>query len=140
MFHVEQVTPKDHAKAVRLLQAQFDEHQISLSAESVDRAVARLIEMPERGVLLLALESGVPVGLAAIAYTWTLEHGGLVAWLAEHYVVTERLGRVWGTAWLVAVRKVASEAGGAAIELEVDATYRLAENLYRRAGFEPLRR
>src|SRR5258708_36852857 len=119
MFHVEQVTPKGHAKAGRLLQAQIDEHQVSLPAESVDRAVARLIEMPERGVLLLALESGVPVGLAAIAYTWTLEHGGLVAWLDELYVVPERRGPGVGTALLVADRKVENEARWAAIGLVV---------------------
>ena len=140
MFHIERVTPRDHAKVVRLLHAQFDEHQISLSVESVDRAIARLIQTPERGALLLALDSGVPVGLAAIAYTWTLEHGGLVAWLDELYVVPERRGQGLGTALLVAARKVATDAGCAAIELEVDATHRRAENLYHRAGFEPLRR
>ncbi len=140
MFHIERVTPKDNAKAVRLLQAQFDEHQIPLSAERLDRAVARLIEMPEHGALLLALDSGVPVGLAALSYTWTLEHGGLVAWLDELYVVPERRGQGLGTALLVAARKVATDAGCAAIELEVDATHRRAENLYHRAGFEPLRR
>jgi GNAT superfamily N-acetyltransferase len=140
MFHIERVTPKEHAKAVRLLQAQFDEHQIALSADSLDRAVARLIEMPERGALLLALDRGVPVGLAALAYTWTLEHGGLVAWLDELYVVPERRGQGLGTALLAAARRVATGAGCAAIELEVDAVHRRAENLYHRAGFEPLRR
>src|SRR5258708_29578193 len=96
--------------------------------------------MPEHGALLLALDSGVPVGLAALSYTWTLEHGGLVAWLDELYVVPERRGQGLGTALLVAARKVATDAGCAAIELEVDATHRRAENLYHRAGFEPLRR
>jgi ribosomal protein S18 acetylase RimI-like enzyme len=45
-----------------------------------------------------------------------------------------------GTALLVAARKVATDAGCATIELEVDATHRRAENLYQRAGFEALRR
>jgi GNAT superfamily N-acetyltransferase len=140
MLRIDLVTATQHAQAVLLLQAQFDEHQISLSSGGLDRAVAGLIEMPERGVLLLALDGDVPVGLAALSYTWTLEHGGLVAWLDELYVIPERRGQGVGTALLGAARKLATGAGCAAIDLEVDGGHRRAESLYQRAGFEPLNR
>jgi GNAT superfamily N-acetyltransferase len=140
MLRIERVTAKQHAMAVHLLQAQFNEHQISLTPDRLDRAVAGLIEMPERGGLLLALDGGEPVGLAALSYTWTLEHGGLVAWLDELYVVPERRGQGVGTALLGAARKLASSAGCAAIDLEIDAGHRRAQSLYQRAGFEPLNR
>src|SRR5579872_5729184 len=42
----------------------------------------------------------VPVGLAYLAYTWTLEHGGQSAWLDELYVVPGERSRGVGTALL----------------------------------------
>ena len=89
---------------------------------------------------LLMLDGEKPVGLAALSYTWTLEHGGLVAWLDELYVVPERRCTQLGTALLDASRDVALGAGCAALELEVDSEHRRAESLYRRAGFVPLAR
>jgi len=106
----------------------------------VEAAVDGLIEMPERGALLLASDADEPVGLAVVGYTWTLEHGGLVAWLDELYVVPARRGKGLGGTLLARAVEHSTGAGCTAIELEVDAEHRRAENLYRRAGFEPLAR
>jgi GNAT superfamily N-acetyltransferase/catechol 2,3-dioxygenase-like lactoylglutathione lyase family enzyme len=140
MLRVELVTPKHRALAVRLLQAQFEEHAIALSADRLEAVVATLIETPELGALLLALDSDDPVGLAALAYALTLEHGGLVAWLDELYVLPERRGEGLGAALLARACELSRSAGCMAIELEVDAGHRRAESLYRREGFEPLAR
>jgi GNAT superfamily N-acetyltransferase len=140
MLRIQRVGIEQRAAATRLLQAQFEEHAISLSPERLQAAVAGLIEMPDRGALLLALDGNEPVGLGALAYTWTLEHGGLVAWLDELYVIPQRRGDGLGGALLAAACDLAARAGCAAIELEVDAAHRRAESLYRRAGFQPLAR
>jgi len=140
MLRIELVTQKRRPAAVRLLQAQFEEHLIALSPERLEAAVASLIEMPERGALLLARDGDDPVGLAVLAYTWTLEHGGLVAWLDELYVIPERRGEGLGAALLARALELSSGEGCTAVELEVDAEHRRAETLYRRAGFEPLAR
>lgn len=140
MPNIEVVTAKTRAAALRLLQAQFAEHAIALPAERLEAAVASLIEMPERGALLLALDADEPIGLAVVGFTWTLEHGGLVAWLDELYVVPARRGKGLGAALLARAVEHSTGAGCAAIELEVDVGHRRAENLYRRAGFEPLAR
>ena len=73
---IQWVTQERRRAAVRLLQAQYDEHGIELSSERLDSAVAGMIEMPERGALLVALDGDEPVGLAVLSYAWTLEHGG----------------------------------------------------------------
>lgn len=140
MVRIEEVTTNQRADAVRLLQAQFEEHAIALSSDQLQSAVASLIEMPERGALLLARDGEDWVGLAALAYTWTLEHGGLVAWLDELYVVPARRGEGLGAALLARAVELCIGAGCRAIELEVDSGHRRAENFYRRAGFEPLAR
>ena len=140
MLRIDLVNAKQRPLAVRLLEAQFEEHAIALSPERLDGAVASLIETPERGALLIARDGDDPVGLAALAYTWTLEHGGLVAWLEELYVVPTRRGQGAGTALLMRAMELAHSVGCTAVELEVDAGHRRAENLYRRAHFEPLAR
>jgi GNAT superfamily N-acetyltransferase len=140
MLRIELVTPKHRAPAVRLLQAQFEEHAIALSSDRLEAAVATLIETPRLGALLLALDGDAPVGLAALAFTLTLEHGGLVAWLDELYVLPEHRGEGLGAKLLARACELARSAGCMAVELEVDAGHRRAESLYRRAGFEPLAR
>src|SRR5215831_14877735 len=119
MLRIDRVTEDHRAAAIRLLQAQFDEHGISLSPERLDAAVSGLIGSRERGTMLVALEGDQPVGLAALSYTWTLEHGGLVAWLGELYVLPRRREKGVGRALLEAARDVAKDAGCAALELEV---------------------
>src|SRR5258706_16157643 len=85
---IHRVTRDEEARdAARLLALQFREHTISLSNEQVALAIAGLVTVPDRGALLLARESEEAVGVAVLAYIWTLEHGGLVAWLDELYVV-----------------------------------------------------
>ena len=90
--------------------------------------------------MLIARELSEPLGIAVLAYTWTLEHGGLVAWLDELYVVPAARGRGVGRALLDTACSEASRRGCLAVELEVDRAHGRAEGLYERAGFIPLPR
>lgn len=137
---IDAVAPTDASDAVRLLAAQFDEHQIALPAARLASAVAGLVGPAGRGAMLLAREAEHPVGLAALSYVWTLEHGGLVAWLDELYVVPDRRGHGVGSALLERAAALAREAGCLAIDLEVDREHSRAESLYERAGFKRLPR
>jgi GNAT superfamily N-acetyltransferase len=137
---IRRVTREEETAAVRLIIAQFREHAVTLSNERVASAVRGLLAAPERGALLLARGSRGPVGIAALAYTWTLEHGGPVAWLDELYVVPEKRGRGVGRALLDRACAEAAANGCLAIELEVDRDHARAEALYERAGFARLPR
>jgi GNAT superfamily N-acetyltransferase len=125
--------------AVDLLGLQFEEHRIALPREELTTAVKGLISDRTRGAIFLARESDF-IGLAVLAYTWTLEHGGLVAWLDELFVVSAHRGRGVGCALLHHAVDVAREDGCLAVELEVDAKHARAEHLYRREGFARLTR
>jgi uncharacterized protein YaiI (UPF0178 family)/GNAT superfamily N-acetyltransferase len=97
-----------------------------------------------RGFFLLARAgqpgAGEAVGVAYVARTWTLEHGGPTAWLEELYVEAAHRNRGIGGALLDGVLAAARERGCAAVDLEVERDHARAENLYRRAGFSPLAR
>lgn len=123
-----------------LLIAQLRDHDNSLPDADLAAAARGMIERPQRGQFLLAFEASAPVGLAALSYLWTLEHGGRVAWLDELYVIPERRAAGIGTALLTAALAAARAAGLLAIDLEIEAGHERVAALYRRHGFTPLSR
>ena len=140
MLTIDRVDAATLPEAVELLAAQFAEHRIALAVERLESALAGLIGAAGYGAVLLAREGGRGVGLAAVSYLWTLEHGGLAAWLDELYVVPERRGAGVGSALLERAAAVALEAGCSTIDLEVDREHQRAERLYERTGFVRLPR
>ncbi|MFO0663741.1 MAG: GNAT family N-acetyltransferase [Polyangiaceae bacterium] len=127
-----------------LLDEQWREHEIVLSKERGAAAIATFLADASLGLALLARNVGAagndPVGLAVLAYTFTLERGGLVGWLDELYVVPTHRGAGVGTKLLDAALVHAQTAGCVAVELEVVFGHERAANLYARAGFQKLPR
>ncbi|HEU4536646.1 MAG TPA: GNAT family N-acetyltransferase [Polyangiaceae bacterium] len=140
MTSIEPLAPADRGAAVALLAAQFAEHAIALDEARLVDALAGLVDSPGRGAVLLARVEAQPVGLAALTYTWSLERGGLVAWLDELYVVPARRGAGLGRALLDRAVTHALAQGCLALELEVDHGHARAERLYQRSGFVRLPR
>ena len=123
-----------------LLIAQLRDHGNDVSDDDLAAAARGMIERPQRGQFLLALDGGTVVGLAALSYLWTLERGGLAAWLDELYVLPERRDAGIGAALVAAAIATACAAGALAVELEIEAGHERVASLYRRTGFEPLSR
>lgn len=142
-LQITRATATDVPLALPLLLAQFAEHAIALPPTEAESALQGLVTEPHRGTMLLAREGvglTTVVGLAVVAYTWTVEHGGRVAWLDELYVVPRCRSRGVGAALLRAVQDLARTDGCRALELEVEADHLRAAGLYVRAGFERLSR
>lgn len=126
--------------ALPLLQQQLAEHSISLPLASQRRGLLGLLDRPDRGAVLLARRGDLAVGIAILAYTWTVEHGGLVAWLDELFVVPSLRGQGIGGRMIEATLDIARGAGCVALELEVEASHSRAAALYERVGFRRLGR
>ena len=138
--NIQRATVADKPYVVGLLASQLHEHQIDVAHATLAREVDGILEVAERGTLLLAIMAGKPVGVAYLAYTWTLEHGGKVGWLEELYVEPEHRERGIGSALLTAVCDRARAEGCGAVDLEVDANHERAAHLYERRGFRRLAR
>jgi GNAT superfamily N-acetyltransferase len=137
---LERATLADLDSIRRLLLSQFDEHEIDIAKTALKRAISKALEDERLGIFVVARREGELVGLAAVSFAWTLEHGGKTAWLDELYVRPEHRMHGVGTALLREVMSQVRILGCAALELEVDRDHRRAEGLYEREGFRPLAR
>ncbi len=131
---------EDRAAVLDLLAAQMAEHAIPLAADrlarAVDGAFADLGRPEPRALILVGERAGQVVGVAYVAFTWTIEHGGKTSWLEELYVrPQDRVGGL-GTALLRAACEAARAQGAAAVDLEVEADHARVEGLYLREGFQ----
>lgn len=136
----ERVTLETLNDALPLLAAQFAEHRIPITAAELVPATQALCDGSDRGALLIARRAGAAVGVAALTFTWSLEHAGRVAWLEELYVLERERNRGIGRALLEHACAVAGAAGCRAVDLEVAEDHARAEALYRRQGFRCLGR
>ncbi len=138
---------EDRAVVLELLAAQMAEHAIPLAADRLARAVDGALAdlgLPEpRATILVAERGGVAperasdvLGVAYVAFTWTIEHGGRTSWLEELYVRPEARTGGLGTQLLRAAVAAAREHGAAAVDLEVEADHARVEGLYLREGFQ----
>lgn len=125
---------------VDLLRHQLAEHDITLAAAELEGAVRVLLEQPDLGRVLVAVEQQVVVGVAVLSFLWTLEHGGPAAWLDELYVDESRRGHRLGERLVEEAMRVARARGCVALDLEVEPGHDAAERLYRRLGFHRHRR
>lgn len=125
--------------ALPLLEAQYREHRIALGGAPLRRALRQLLRSPERGAVLVAC-AAAPLGIAALGFTFSLEHAGAVAWLEELYVVPAARGRGVGGALLARGMRAAKRRGCVRLELEVVRGHERAARLYLRAGFARLPR
>ena len=129
------ISAEDVELVVTLLHAQLLEHEIATPHEAL-RDVVRMVAADQRhGFMLLARANGTAVGVAYAAAHLSAEHGGVIGWLEELYVVPEYRGQGVGSTLLGDVLEHAERLGWRGVELEVVAGHERAAALYVRHGF-----
>ena len=134
-FIAEPVTVASAADVVPLLAMQLSEHGMPQDDRVLQDAVRGLVSRVDRGAILVAKRQDEAIGVAVLSYIWTLEHGGLSAWLDELYVLPLLRGRGVGTKLLGCAIARAQADGCRALDLEVDQDHARVERLYERSGF-----
>jgi ribosomal protein S18 acetylase RimI-like enzyme len=137
---IRRATPADLDDVVDLLAAQLAEHEIPIDRADLAFAAEGILRVAERGFILLAVDPARAVGIACVSFSWTVERGGMVAWLDELYVVPDQREHGIGNELLGRVIAAAVDEGCRTVELEVETSHARAEHLYRRHGFSDLPR
>lgn len=139
-IQIRPATPADLDEVAGLLAAQLAEHDIPIARADLAFAAESILRVPERGFMLLAVADEGAVAVACVSYSWTVERGGMVAWLDELYVVPARREHGIGNELLGRVIAAAAADGCRTVELEVETSHARAEHLYRRHGFTDMPR
>ena len=131
------VEAEDVDVAVRLLDAQLREHDISTATAALREVVRAVVADDRHGFMYLARTGDRAVGLAYAAAHLSAEHGGVIGWLEELYVSPDCRGEGVGSLLLREVISRAQQLNWRGLELEVVAGHERAAALYLRHGFLP---
>ena len=138
--NVAKANTEDLDAIFHLMEKQFEDHRIDFNPAELRQAMQEMFVRVGLGFFMVVRSEGQIVGFAAISFAWTLEHCGQAAWLDELYVQPEYRDQGIGSLLLDGVIDEVKRSGCRAIDLEVEADHRRAENLYLRKGFEPHQR
>lgn len=130
----------DFDAAIALFDAQLREHDIVTSTDDLRNVICAVTANSSLGFLFLATTEDTPTGVAYAASHLSLEHGGVVGWLEELYVLPERRGCGIGSRLLGEVIAHARELNWRGIELEIVTGHERVIPLYVRHDFQPLSR
>jgi len=119
---------------MRALQ-QDDPWSVPFRQEQVRESVLELLLNPSRGRVYLILDADTPIGYLVLSFDFSLEYGGINAWIDEFFIRPELRGQGIGSKALEFAGQAAREQGAKVLHLEVNRGNR-AIHLYRRHGFE----
>ena len=127
----------DIPRVLALVAAFHAEQRIVADAHGRAAAVERLIEDERAGRLWLIDVDHEIVGYIAVCFGFSIEFGGMDAFVDEFYIVPHLRGRGIGSQVLERVKEAVRSTGVKALHLEVLRTDEDTQRLYRRAGFAP---
>lgn len=132
--------PEDLPRLLPLVTAFQEGEGIPQSEEHVTNALAPLLEGNPLGAVYLIGPARAPLGYVVITFGWSLELGGMEAFVDELYIRPAVRGRGIATEVLATLPRALGQAGVRALHLEVDRANETAQRLYARARFEPRER
>jgi len=140
-FSVRLAGPGEIEAVLPLFDAQLREHEIFTPVEAIAGVLRQVIADARHGFVLIAVDGErQPIGVAYTAAHLSVEHGGVIGWLEELYVLPQWRGEGIGSRLLAEVIARAGELGWKGVQLEVLAGHERAIPFYLRHGFELLPR
>ena len=121
---------------VDLMAAFYEEAGYPLPREPARRAFATILGDPALGRVWLVLEDGDAVGYLVLTLNFSMEYGGLRAFVDDFFVKPEARSKGLGAAALREVREACLESGVRALLVETGPSDHPARRLYARVGFQ----
>ena len=128
--------PTDLPKLMPLVSAFHVEMALPSEETAIERAIIPLLEGSPYGAIYLMGPARAPIGYIAVTFGWSIELGGMDAFVDELFVRPAVRSRGIASEALISVSKMLKSAGVKALHLEVDRENAAALRLYSRARFE----
>lgn len=126
----------DLDRICRLVAAFHDEEGIDQSDENRRAGLAPLLDGIPHGAAYLIGPAKAPIGYVVVTFGWSVEFGGMDAFVDELFIRPAVRGRGVASEVLIALPAALAEAGIKALHLEVDRDNDKAQRLYARTGFK----
>ncbi|MEL6959566.1 MAG: GNAT family N-acetyltransferase [Pseudomonadota bacterium] len=128
--------PPDAPRLLPLIEAFHSEYGLSSTPESRDAALMPLLEGSPLGAVWLFGPTKAPTGYTIITFGWSMEFGGMDAFVDELYIRPAVRQRGLASEALRAIASSLADVGVTALHLEVDRADEATQRLYTRARFE----
>ena len=129
--------PDDLERLMTLVAAFHSESGIAQDDDKRRNALAPLLDGIPHGCVYLIGPGRAPLGYVILTFGWSIEFGGMDAFVDEIYIRPAVRGRGIAIDVLQDLPKAFAEAGLTALHLEVDRTNNTAQKLCLRSGFKP---
>jgi GNAT superfamily N-acetyltransferase len=129
-------TIADLAVLVELMAGYYREAGYAFDADRAGDAFRTLLAEPRLGAVWLIEQEQRGVGYAVVTLGYSMEYGGLDAFLDDLFVQPAFRNAGLGTAALATVREYCASRGVRALHLEVERGNPAAQRIYERAGFQ----
>lgn len=132
--------PADLDRLLALVAAFHGEEGLQTTDQARRDGIAPLLDGIPHGAAYLIGPSRAPIGYVIITFGWSVEFGGMDAFIDEIYVRPAIRGRGIASEVLITLPGALAQGGVKAMHLEVDRDNAVAQRLYTRAGFKPRER
>jgi ribosomal protein S18 acetylase RimI-like enzyme len=132
--------PKDHAILLKFVIEYYRFDKIPFNRQSLSKGLDTLLRNLSQGQAWLMESHKKPVGYAVLTYNFDLEYGGVEGMLTDLYVSKRYRNQGIGSLALYEIEDFCRERGIPNIELQLMPHNRHAEEFYRKAGFQTLKR
>lgn len=129
-------TPDDAPRVLSLISAFHDEYGIDRTDDQRAAALTPLLQGSPLGAVWLFGLAKAPTGYVIITFGWSMELGGMDAFVDELYVRPKVRKRGIASEVLTAIASSLSDVGVKAIHLEIDRDDTTTQRLYARARFD----
>lgn len=135
-MRIDKATPADIPALCELLSALFaQEEEFAPNPEAQARGLARIIDDPGLGVILVARSEDRVVGMVNLLFTVSTALGARVAWLEDMVLASPVRNSGLGSALLAQAISLARVQGCKRITLLTDRSNAAAQRFYRKQGF-----
>lgn len=128
--------PEDLDRLLPLVAAFHAEEGITQDDTTRRNALLPLLEGSPLGAIYIIGPTRAPVGYIVLTFGWSVEFGGMDAFVDELFIRPAVRGRGMGSETLLTLSKMLGQAGVRALHLEVDRENETAKRLYARTGFK----
>jgi len=132
--------PDDLDRLLALVAAFHNEQGLQTTDEARRAGIAPLLDGIPHGAAYLVGPARSPIGYVIVTFGWSVEFGGMDAFIDEIYVRRAVRGRGIASEVLMTLPQALAQGGIKAMHLEVDRDNAVAQRLYARAGFKPRER